>query len=188
MKTDTPAVATFLGYALNDAWVEEAPDKNHYRISLASQSKEYVEDFADALRRMGFDGTGDSPEPKIHYNDTKDVWQANLASKELVDWLKGLNRLAIGEIVHKWPREYLRSAYDANGSVAETRPGRLSLRYGMGERWLVELFMELLQSVRGYQVAFWRSNDVYYCAVNNQDQVMDFLDWVKPIYKVPKKD
>jgi len=187
VKTNTPALGSLVGYIIaGDAWVESNEERNHYRISLASQSKELVEDFADVLRKVGFNGKDGAPEPKIHYNDTKDVWQCNLASKELYDWVHELTRDEVRRIAFKWSREFIRAAFDSNGGVSEVRPGRLSVRYGVSAKWLVDLFREVLEKERGFKVTQWRSGNVYYCAVNNQKEVENFLNWIDPIYKKPK--
>jgi len=186
MKPSTSALGSLVGYTIaGDSWLEASPDRNHWRVSLASQSKELVEDFADVLRKAGFDGKGGAPEPKVHYNETKNVWQVNLASKELYDWIHELTRDEVRRIAFKYPREFVRAAYDSNGGIGEVRPGRLSVRYGVSAKWLVDLFREILEKERGYRTTMWRSGDVWYVAVNNQDQVKDFLDWVDPIYKKP---
>jgi len=186
VKTDIPEVGSLVGYIIaGDGWLEASPDRNHWRISLASQSKELVEDFARVLREVGFNGEESRPEPKIHYNETKSVWQVNLASKELYDWIHELTRDEVRRIAFKYPREFIRAAYDSNGGVNEVRPGRLSVRYGVSARWLVTLFKEVLEKERGYHTTMWRSGSIWYVAVNNQDQVKDFLDWVDPIYKKP---
>lgn len=187
VRTDVPAIATVTGYAMSDLWIEADESRGHYRISMASQSKELVEDLARALREIGFDGKEGRPEPQVNYNEAKDVWQVNLASEELYRWITELTRDDVRRIARQWPREYLRAVFDGDGSVSEIRPGRLSVRYGTSAKWLVDLFAELLREVRGYQVTQWKSGDIWYAAVNNQDQVWDFLDWVKPIYKVPKE-
>jgi len=187
VKTDIPEVGSLVGYVIaGDGWLEASPTRNHWRISLASQSKELVEDFANVLRKVGFDGKDGAPEPRIHYNETKNVWQCNLASKELYDWIHELTRDEVRRIAFKYSRKFIRAAFDSNGGISEVRAGRLSIRYGVSAKWLVDLFREILEKEKGFKVTQWRSGDVYYCAVNNQDQVHDFLSWIDPIYKEPR--
>jgi len=186
MRTDVPEIGTLLGYAMSDMWLESNPERGHYRISMASQSEELIRDLEKVLRKLGFDGREGSPEPHVNYNEQKKVYQLNLASKELYDFITGLTREDVRRYAFKYPKEYIRSVFDGDGSVSKVRPGRLSVRYGVSAKWLVTLFKEVLEKERGYHTTMWRSGDVYYCAVNNQDQVQDFLKWVDPIYKRPK--
>jgi hypothetical protein len=173
----SPDLAYLCGVFNGDAWVEEVGTSRRLVVSAREHDKAFPAEVAQVMQRIGLN-------PRYWFNRSKQLYMTHAVSVQFYNWITTLSDEGRSKLAHQFPLDYLRGAFESDGTTIDKEDGALSVRFTKKDTGKMNLIVELLKG-QGWVVSTWESNGAWYAALTEQAQIADFLAKVKPLIKLP---
>lgn len=175
--TPSPDLAYLCAVFNGDAWVEDVGSSKRLVVSARDHDKAFPEVVASVMTRIGL-------HPRFWFNNSKKLWMTHAVSKQFFNWITTLSDASRAALAHKYPLDYIRGAFESDGTTIDQADGSLSVRFTKKDAVKTSLTADLLKG-QGWQTSVWTSEGAYYVALTQQNEIGDFLAKIKPVIKLP---
>jgi intein-encoded DNA endonuclease-like protein len=183
--TSSPHLAYLLGALLGDGCVFNKGSCNI--VSLKVNEYQFAYNVYEAMKRIGL-------RPRLRQsrnnNNGKMMWLTCAISKNFCNWYKSLTPEDIEKIAVKYPKDFLRGFYEAEGCAYLRQKKGLSVTFSNNNLNLIEIAKECL-AVLGYRCSVYTSRKGNYAptyhlyVMGTTEEKLELLRTINPCIKNP---